>query len=184
MGFPSKQQARSASRGLAWFSIGLGLLELLAARRLSRAVGLPGQAPLVRAYGLREIASGVGLLNAREPAPWLWGRVAGDALDLATLAVAYGERRPDRRTGPAVALAAVAGFTAVDWACARAASRAPAQAAADYAGRSGWPLPVEEMRGAALTDFEPPADLSTPKALRWRAPVAQTVNAEAPAGPA
>lgn len=45
-----------------------------------------GQERLIRAYGVREIAKGVGILTSPNPTPWLWGRVAGDALDLATLA--------------------------------------------------------------------------------------------------
>ena len=30
-------------------------------------------------------ATGVGILASRSPAPWLWARVAGDGLDMATL---------------------------------------------------------------------------------------------------
>lgn len=90
---PATPQRRSATRklasGLGWFSIGLGLLELMASRRTARATGLDGASALLPLYGLREITSGVGLLAARNAAdavPWAWARVAGDALDLATLA--------------------------------------------------------------------------------------------------
>ena len=61
-------------QGLAFFSIGLGLAELLAPRRVSRAAGMTKNDTLLRGYGLREIATGVGLLVARNPRPWLWGR--------------------------------------------------------------------------------------------------------------
>ncbi|MDQ6680345.1 MAG: hypothetical protein M3Y67_05195, partial [Pseudomonadota bacterium] len=78
------------SKGLGIFSIGLGLAELLATRLVARATGMRGSETLLRAYGLREIATGIGLLASRDPRPWLWGRVAGDALDVSTLAVQAG----------------------------------------------------------------------------------------------
>ncbi|HET7862886.1 MAG TPA: hypothetical protein VFL86_00640 [Burkholderiaceae bacterium] len=146
---PSRQQARTLARGLGWFSIGLGMVELLCARRLASAVGLPGRGGLVRACGLREIACGMGLLatRRRDPSPWLWGRVAGDAVDLALLS-----RRGDpgrSRLAAAAALATVGAATALDVACARRLTTPAAVPQADYTGRSGWPRPVADMRGAA-----------------------------------
>lgn len=38
----------------------------------------------------------------------------------------------------------------------------------DYSSRSGFPRPLEAMRGAAA-DFEAPADLLKPKAMRVKA---------------
>lgn len=55
---------------------------------------------------------------------------------------------------------------AVDLASARALSRTQAAPAADYSGRSGWPRPPADRRGAALDDFEPPRDLRMPQAMR------------------
>ena len=69
------------ARGLGVFSIALGLVEVVAARSLTRALGMEGNEALVRLYGLREIATGVGILASNDPTPWIWGRVAGDALD-------------------------------------------------------------------------------------------------------
>lgn len=161
--FPSPRQARSLARGLGWFSIGLGLVELLAARRVARAVGLPGQGALVAVCGVREIANGIGLLKSARPAPWLWGRVAGDVIDTAALTTGLSGRDP---AGAALGLAAVAGVAAVDLACARALSGPPLTEPADYSRRSGWPLPPSEMRGAALEDFMPPKDMRIPEALR------------------
>ena len=63
--FPSPRQARTLARGLGWFSLGLGVVGLLAARRVARAVGLPGHAGLVAAFGVREVVTGIGL----PPAP-------------------------------------------------------------------------------------------------------------------
>src|SRR5688500_4378494 len=91
-GSPQRGHPDSASnalaRSLGVVSIAVGLAELLATRRLSRALGMWGDHNVVRAYGLRGIATGVGILAANDPTPWIWGRVAGDALDAATLAPA------------------------------------------------------------------------------------------------
>src|SRR5919112_5715207 len=80
--------ADALARGLGWFSIGLGLAEVIAPGALARALGMRGHEGLIRAYGVREIATGIGVLASEDPTPWIWGRVAGDALDLATLATA------------------------------------------------------------------------------------------------
>lgn len=143
---------RSASlklaRGLGWFSISLGMVELLAARPLGRLVGMRGLEPLLQACGVREIASGLGILASRQPRPtatWVWSRVAGDAVDMALLGAAA--VTPSRGGHPVAALVAVAGVTAVDIACARTLG-AQAHAARqnhDYGDRSGLgkvPLPT------------------------------------------
>lgn len=161
--FPSPRQARTLARGLGWLSIGLGLLQLLAARRVASAVGLPGRSGLVAACGVRALVTGVGLLRGSQPAPWLWGRVAGDVLDAAALGT--GLAGPGRQ-GAALALGAVASVAVVDLACARALSQPQAVLPADDTRRSGWPLPPAEMRGAALQDFMPPRDMRIPEALR------------------
>lgn len=104
---------RALSVGLGWFSIGLGAAELASGGGLSRALGLGQRPGLVRAYGLREIGVGVALLEQPEKARWLWARVAGDALDIATLAPALREDNP-RRPNAVIALAAVLGVTVLD----------------------------------------------------------------------
>lgn len=98
------------------FSIGLGAFELLAPRRLTRFLGAEGSERLVQLYGAREIAKGVGILAQRRPDPaWLWARVAGDVLDLATLGSAL---VGGRRRNVLAAMAMVAGVTALDVLCA------------------------------------------------------------------
>lgn len=149
----------SIARGLGWFSIGLGLAEILMPRTMARGLNLRGREPLLVLYGLREIATGIGLLAATHRTPWMWGRVAGDALDIATLA---SHMQPGRRLGPAIGLAAVAGVTAVDVASATALTardRRRARSNIDYSDRSGFPRPAAQMRGAALADFKTPDDL-------------------------
>ncbi|WP_164101677.1 hypothetical protein [Candidatus Laterigemmans baculatus] len=103
------------ARGLGWFSIGLGLAELLAPRTVARWSGVshPG---LIQAYGVREILTGVGILSSSRPAGWVAARVAGDALDLATIGeAAYEDDEQRRRAG--LAAATVAGVMAVDLLC-------------------------------------------------------------------
>jgi hypothetical protein len=113
--------ARSLIRALGWFSLALGAAELVAPRRISRTLRVGGHDGLIRSYGLREIAAGLGLLLASRPGPWLWARVAGDVLDLGTLGAA---RRSGRRTGAVdAALASVAAVTAIDVAAAASLSR-------------------------------------------------------------
>src|SRR5256885_10438489 len=74
------------AKNLGYLSLALGAAELIAPRALCRATGLSGMEPLVRAYGAREIATGVAILASHNPAPWIWGRVAGDMADIATAA--------------------------------------------------------------------------------------------------
>ena len=106
--------AQKRARLLGWLSLGLGLPELATPTVITRALGLERRPTRVRtAYGLREVIAGVGLLSDSRPGPWMWARVAGDALDLATLAAALSEDNPRRRT-VGVALLAVAAITALD----------------------------------------------------------------------
>src|ERR1043165_4769937 len=78
--------AERLARGLGWFSIGLGLTELLAPRLVAKLCGGEGKhTGLIRLYGLREIASGLIIFSqGKNPASGVWSRVAGDVMDLAT----------------------------------------------------------------------------------------------------
>ena len=107
---------RTLARQLGWFSIALGVTELFAAERVTRWLGVDDDyAPLVRFYGLREIASGVGVLSDRTPRGAMMTRVGGDALDMATLGVlSRDSQRPGRML---TAMALVAGAAALDVLC-------------------------------------------------------------------
>ena len=112
--------------GLALFSVGLGLAELLAPGSVTRLVGVRDDRSVRRtliAMGLRELACGVGLLASRRRTPWLWLRVAGDVVDLAVL---RGWRGSWRNDGLRVteAMAAVAGVAVLDLVAARNVTRA------------------------------------------------------------
>src|SRR4051812_5790190 len=52
---------------LGWFSLGLGLTEVVAPRQLARLIGVNHRPFLFRFLGLREIASGIGILTRRRP---------------------------------------------------------------------------------------------------------------------
>lgn len=159
--------AHALAHGLGWFSIGLGIAELLAPHGLARFLGMEGRAELIRAYGAREIVTGVGIISQRDPEPWMWGRVGGDVLDLGTLALGLGRDNP-QRGNVALALATVAGVTALDVYCAQGLSRdqeAPPLPIWDYSARSGMPRAPEDMRGVAR-DTPVPNDMRVPEAMR------------------
>jgi uncharacterized membrane protein len=102
---------------LGWFSIGLGLAEVAAPSSVARLIGIGHRPRLLQAFGLREIASGIGILAGRHPASWLQARVGGDVLDLAALGSSLVSSR--KRGRVALAAAAVAGVTLLDVLCAR-----------------------------------------------------------------
>lgn len=135
------------ARALGWFSIGLGLSELAMPRLLGRAIGIGPRPLLLRALGLREIASGIGILSRRQPASWIRSRVAGDALDLALLGVAVLGTRRTRRLRVVAAGAAVAGVTALDVLCSRQLERAAGAAPGAIRVRTSIAInrPVEEL---------------------------------------
>jgi hypothetical protein len=144
----------TVARDLGWFSIGLGLAELIGPRSVASMVGMRRSAPVLPLYGLRELATGIGILLADDPSPWVWGRVGGDALDLATLGVGMIGRR--HRGRAVLAFLAVAGVTVLDVLCAQTldARRRPGTGARfDYSDRSGL-----RARGVAT-----PVDVTAPK---------------------
>lgn len=111
----SRTDGRSLGRGLGWISVGLGAAQLVAPGAMNRLLGLAdthGQRALMRGVGLQEVTTGVGLLGSGRQEPWIWGRVAGDALHLALLGVALAEAPNRARTLRAVA--AVAGIATAD----------------------------------------------------------------------
>lgn len=109
---------RTLARVLGWAGIGLGALEVLAPHRIAAFLGVDEEhAGLIRLMGLREIAQSVVILNAKDPKPGIYARIAGDALDIAALGAVLAS--DDSNSGPAAAsLAFVAGVTAADVTCA------------------------------------------------------------------
>ncbi|MBP0447822.1 hypothetical protein J8J14_24065 [Roseomonas sp. SSH11] len=138
------------ARGLGWFSIGLGALEIFGAERLAWALGLRGREWLIRAFGAREIASGMVSLSAN-PNPGIASRIAGDALDILVLLSALRRDNP-RRENVEAALLAVVGITVLDVICQKglvARHARPQRGWRDYSNRSGFPKGLAAARGAA-----------------------------------
>src|SRR3954452_20064614 len=148
------------AKTLGYFSIALGATELLAPRALCRAIGLNGLEPVVRAYGAREVATGVAILASHDPAPWIWARVAGDMADIATVATGF-QQDNAKKDNNVLALAALAAVTVADVVCASALGAEKGNrktAIADYSNRSGFPQGLQTARGAAR-DFVVPSDM-------------------------
>jgi uncharacterized membrane protein len=104
------------AKALGVFSVGLGLAQVLAPHGVARAIGLDDDddnRKTMRALGIREIATGVGLLTQERPTTFAWGRVTGDAMDLALLGRAFKSGCNDNRR-LAAATAAVAGVMVLD----------------------------------------------------------------------
>lgn len=61
------------ARTLGWFRVGLGAAEVAAPGAVAALAGLPDGRRTLRAFGLREIESGAGILT-RPATAWLWAR--------------------------------------------------------------------------------------------------------------
>lgn len=117
-GFGASDIAQMA-KGLGWFSLGLGLTQLVAPRQVANLIGLPGdddEQTIMRLIGLREIASGLEILAQADPTPWVWSRVAGDGMDLALLYAAMNSPKASKDRVTAATMA-VLGITAADLLC-------------------------------------------------------------------
>ena len=120
---------------------------------------MEGKEALVRAYGAREIASGILSLSVDKQVG-LWSRVAGDGLDIATVLTALRDDNP-KRDNVGLALLMLAGITALDVAGAQGVTSRHARGGAkprNYLARSGFPRGVQAARGAAR-DFKIPPDM-------------------------
>jgi hypothetical protein len=145
------------ARNLGWFSLGLGAVEILAPGRITRALGMEGQEGLVRAYGFREVASGMLSLSI-EKKTGLWSRVAGDGLDIATLMTGLRDDNP-KKGNVAMALMMVGGITLLDIAAAKEVSArhaSPRGRRRMYHDRTGYPKGVAGSRGIAARNKRVP----------------------------
>ncbi|MDQ4148742.1 MAG: SRPBCC family protein [Actinomycetota bacterium] len=110
---PARKEVRTA---LGWFSNALGAVQVVSPGVVTRLAGVKdtrSSRAIMRWVGLREIATGAGILRSERSGSWLWVRVAGDAVDLALLASAM--RSEDSKRGRlGAAAAAVAGVSALD----------------------------------------------------------------------
>lgn len=119
----SRKNPKRLARALGWFSLGLGATELLAPRVIARIAGVNGKhTALIRSYGLREIASGIGIFAQKQPTASMWSRVGGDMIDIATLSAAFASPTANKRR-LVFATASVLGVTALDVFSARQLTR-------------------------------------------------------------
>ena len=109
--------AYKVARFLGYASIAIGLIELVWADSLAMSLGLSRFEWLVRAYGVREVLTGVLILVSKDPTPWIWLRVIGDAIDGATLGWGY-MRDPFKMMGIMTTFTAVTPVIIVDVWCA------------------------------------------------------------------
>jgi hypothetical protein len=149
----SRSSSDRLARSLGFFSLALGAAEALAPRAVARTTGLAGREQLLRAYGVRELATGVAILASHDATPWIWGRAAGDALDLVTLASGATDEDASRRRPALASMIAVGCVAALDAYCAIALSAEKGTrrtATHDFRSRSGFPQGLEAARGDGL----------------------------------
>ncbi|UPJ56930.1 hypothetical protein [Bradyrhizobium sp. 192] len=150
-GGPSlKRPQDQLARALGWFSIGLGVVEFLAPRRITETLGIEGSETLVRTFGVREIVAGIMSLSVDKNVG-LWARVGGDGLDAAALLSGFTADNP-KKGNIALALLMVSGIAALDYRAAQ--DTKPLRPARDarrklYPNRSGYPRGIEGARSAA-----------------------------------
>jgi uncharacterized membrane protein len=103
-------------RMLGWFSAGLGVPQVSMPGGFARATGV-GDGPRQRAatvfVGTRELAAAAGLLLQGNPM-WLWGRVAGDFMDLSMMSRALKNHDREGTIRTMAATAALVGITGLD----------------------------------------------------------------------
>lgn len=117
---PSERQSGGAkdalAQGLGWFSLGLGVSQIVTPGAVNALIGVRDDArsrAWQRIVGVREIAAGVGILSSPRPVGWVASRVAGDAMDLALLVTAL-ERKRARTGRLAGAIGMVTGIAIAD----------------------------------------------------------------------
>jgi uncharacterized membrane protein len=114
---PGNREPVVLARALGWASVGLGIPQLLRPDAVDRLAGV-GEGSRQRAVttlvGAREMAHAAALLFSSRPSRWVWTRVAGDAVDIATLVRALKNHDRKKLGRTVAATAAVAGITAID----------------------------------------------------------------------
>lgn len=150
-GGPSlKRPQDQLARALGWFSIGLGLVEFFAPRRVTETLGMEGHETMVRAFGVRELVAGIMSLSVEKNAG-LWARVGGDGLDAAALLSGLTSDNP-KKGNIALALLMVGGIAMLDYRAAQDTRPQRPQRDARrklYPKRSGFPKGIESARTAA-----------------------------------
>ena len=137
-------------RLLGWIGIGLGALEILAPKAVTKSIGMQGNEDIVRAYGVHEMGTGLLLVSGEKPVG-VWSRLAGDGLNFALLLGALRRDNPKRGTAR-FALTVLAGLTLLDLANLQGARVRPSR----DDGPSGLSGEAGRAHGVA-TDAQPPS---------------------------
>lgn len=159
-----QSHTQSTAAALGWFSICRGLTRLVLPRMVRRLSGVRLSARSIRLCGVRELANGIGMLEARDPAPWVWGRAAGDALDLAVLGSRGGSRGSARALLAFAAVGSLAAFSAALAARLNEESLQRSLVPRDSGNRGAPATTPNAERGTALGAFEAPPGMATPLA--------------------
>jgi hypothetical protein len=79
------ETASGQAKTMGLFSYALGTAQILRPGSVNRLMGIPDHNPnhaMTRLIGIREIVTGTGVLFGRNTSGWMWGRVAGDVMDV------------------------------------------------------------------------------------------------------
>lgn len=112
---------KTLGKCLGVFSLLVGAAQLLGAKRIARTLDAEGHEGLIKGFGARELLAGASLMAAPAASTNMWGRVAGDAMDLGALGLAA--RRSPRNRAIWGAIAFVGAVTLVDIVTARGLDR-------------------------------------------------------------
>lgn len=150
------------TQALGWFSIALGAAEVFAPGAVARLIGVDEDEHrgLLRVYGIRELAAGFAIVSRPKPTYWMWNRVLGDTIDLASLARAM--RSPGNNRGRlAAATAAVLGVTALDIVCSVQLTRETAPTTGHDEGSFMLPETVDgtQLLSAVITVNKPVSEV-------------------------
>lgn len=139
-----------------WVSLGIGLTGLAFPKGLCRVLGISRRhTGVVRVFGLRKIARGLGLLLQPHRREWAWARVTGDAIDFTLLGKTFGLPHANKGWLGAIT-AAVAGVTLVDLSTVAGTWRSPWLHAGKVTPSLGMDAasggPAESWRGSGLAE--------------------------------
>lgn len=112
---------KTLGKGLGVFSLLVGAAQLFGAKRIARTLDAEGHERLIKGFGARELLAGASLMAAPAASTNMWGRVAGDAMDLGALGLAA--RRSPRNRAIWGAIAFVGAVTLLDIVTARGLDR-------------------------------------------------------------
>lgn len=114
---------QQTGRALGWTSIGLSVARVAAPLWLSKQLGVAERDALLRALGVREVLTGVGIPTRDNASAGLWSRIAGDVVEIAMLGLAA--RKSKNKRAMLGAIAAVVALGAVDLFLATRFKRSP-----------------------------------------------------------